>query len=102
MTSGGAAAPAWRRDGRELFYQTPKGLMAIDITGAGAPDFGAPRLLFGGDFLIDSAEDGPRSYDVAPDGKRFLMFVVRPSTAPPPALHVVFDWAASASRRVVH
>jgi eukaryotic-like serine/threonine-protein kinase len=54
VTSGGAASPAWH--GRELFYQTPKGLMVIDVTGDGAPDFGTPRLLFGGDFLIDSAE----------------------------------------------
>ena len=102
VTSGGAAAPAWGHDRRELFYQTPKGLMVIDITGADAPEFGAPRLLFGGDFLSDSAEDGPRSYDVEPGGKRFLMLVVRPSTAPPPALDVVFDWAAAGSRRVIH
>ena len=99
VTSAGAAAPAWGRDGRELFYQTAEGMMVVDVTGGDEPEFSAPRLLFRGDFIIDNAEDVPRNYDVGPGSKRFLMLVAKPSTAPPPALQVMSDWLAEAGRR---
>ncbi|HYT68744.1 MAG TPA: protein kinase [Vicinamibacterales bacterium] len=95
ITVKGGASPVWSRDGRELFFQTSEGLMAVPVTAGADIAFGAPRRLFGGDFMIDSREDGPRAYDVAPDGKRFLMFrSTFPDTAPP-AFHVLLGWASS-------
>ena len=92
ITNGGGVSPAWRRDGRELFYQTPAGLMVMEVSSDPQIQFAPPRLLFGGTFSVDSREDGPRGYDVAPDGTRFL--VVQPVTAGAagPGLHVLVDW----------
>jgi hypothetical protein len=40
----------------------------------------------------DSREDGPRGYDVAPDGKRFLMVQHVTAAAAAPGLHGLVDW----------
>jgi len=72
------AAPAWRRDGRELYYVQDASadgplkirMMAVPITTTPTFSAGTPRMLFEGPFRID----GPfRGYDVTPDGQRFLM-----------------------------
>jgi eukaryotic-like serine/threonine-protein kinase len=92
ITSGGGVSPMWRRDGRELYYQTEAGLMVMDVVPGPQIEFGRPRLLFGGAFSIDGTEDGTRAYDAAADGKRFLMVQVSPSVAPPPTLEVLVNW----------
>ena len=75
VSTAGGVFPAWRPDGKELYYLNPAGaMMAVSITVTGsAIELGAPVVLFdtrifggGGD-----AQQG-RQYDVAPDG-RFLI-----------------------------
>jgi len=97
VTNGGAASPVWSRDGRELYYQTYEGgLMAVSVTDGPDLVVGAPRRLFSGDYMIDARDDGPRAYDVSPDGKRFLMFVdERPAPLAPPSFQVLLNWAAA-------
>jgi Tol biopolymer transport system component len=72
------SGPAWRRDGRELYYvEYASGdgplnvrVMAVPITTTPVFSPDSPRVLFEGPFRID----GPfRGYDVTPDGQRFLM-----------------------------
>jgi eukaryotic-like serine/threonine-protein kinase len=77
VSSENGASPAWRRDGRELYYVEDASadgplkirMMAVPITTNPTFSAGAPRMLFEGPFRID----GPRGYDVTPDGQRFLM-----------------------------
>jgi serine/threonine-protein kinase len=99
VTSGGAISPAWSRDGRTLFYQADEGFMAVSVTGDADLRFGAPRRLFDGTrFLTDSRDDGPRAYDVSPDGKRFLMLVSETTPVPPPAVQVLLNWVGELKR----
>jgi serine/threonine-protein kinase len=93
ISAGGGNAPRWAGTGRELFYLSGNKMMVVDIQTSPAFTLGKPRMLF----------EGPYSngYDVAPDGKRFLM--VR-SNAPPvaaatPQLHVVLNWFQELQRR---
>ena len=100
VTSDGGVAPAWSRDGNELFYQTPAGLMSVAVSAGPDPQLGVPRLLFGGSFVRYSREDGPREYDVAPGGDRFLMLKAEQKVAAiPPSLNVIFNWAAEMTDR---
>ncbi|MBA3297173.1 MAG: serine/threonine-protein kinase [Acidobacteria bacterium] len=100
VTSDGGVAPAWSRDGKELFYQTPAGLMSVAVSAGPDPQLGVPRLLFGGSFVRFSREDGPREYDVAPGGDRFLMLKAEQKVAAiPPSLNVIFNWAAEMTDR---
>jgi Tol biopolymer transport system component len=73
VTQQAAALPLWSPDGQELFYLNLNGgqLMGIDITTDAAFAFGNEQALgirgFIGQGLLT------RSYDITPDGQRFLM-----------------------------
>jgi Tol biopolymer transport system component len=78
VSTDNGSAPAWRQDGRELYYAEDASaggplrirVMAVPITTTPTFSAGTPRVLFEGPFRID----GPfRGYDVTPDGQRFLM-----------------------------
>jgi Tol biopolymer transport system component len=70
ISSGGGAAPVWRRDGKELFYLAPDHkLMAVGIKTAGAFEAEAPQPLF----ETRIREDPDRHFDVSADGQRFLL-----------------------------
>ena len=85
VSTAGGVFPAWRPDGKELYYLNPAGvMMAARITVTGATlETGTPVVLFptriasGG---VD-AQQG-RQYDVAPDG-RFLINTMLDSEAAP-------------------
>ena len=71
ISSGGGNYPLWSRNGRELFYLGPNGIMVVSYTAKGAsfvPD--KPRLW--SDHRIFNAF-GSKNYDLAPDGKRFAV-----------------------------
>ena len=101
VTDGGTRS-RFARNGEELFYLKgitdergqPKGLfMSVTVSGNPAIKIGAPVRLF-----EENATAGPRirGYDVAPDGKRFIM--TRP-VAPAPGegsrLVLVQNWRAA-------
>jgi len=94
VSTAGGTEPRWRRDGRELFYLAPDGkLMAVGVKEG--PDFEAnaaqplfeirrPDLISSTDFY---------SYDVSPDGERFIVNMVEAETSPP-SLTLVVNWMA--------
>ncbi|MGH9662182.1 MAG: TolB family protein, partial [Bryobacteraceae bacterium] len=90
VSTGGGLEPRWRADGSELFYlAADRRLMAVPVT-AGQP--GTSVALF-----ATAAPKSPsayrRNYDVAPDGKKFLVNSLIPNQAPP-AITVVLNWTA--------
>ena len=92
VTSGGGAGVAWSRDGRELFYQSAAGLMVIPVLDPATMRLGQPSLVFKGDFVTNTREDGPREYDVAAGGKRFLMVHAQKANVAPVSLDVFSHW----------
>ena len=92
-----------RRDGKELFYLTDNALMAAEVNGAAtAFRVGAIRQLFEvrrrsvtyGSFGIGQTLGQGRVYDVAADGKRFLVNVVVDEQAAPPPITVITNWTS--------
>ena len=83
VTNGGGRSPAWRGDGKEIFYVTQDGtMMALElktrITNASARfQTGSPKPLF-------KAPSGVLFWDVSPDGRRFLMPVPERETGANP------------------
>jgi serine/threonine-protein kinase len=79
VSLGGGAEPVWRRDGRELFYRAPTGaLMAVSIAAGSVWQGSAPTQLFAAASYAAAANTVfrggmARTYDVSPDGQRFLM-----------------------------
>ena len=74
ISSGGGTRPLWSPDGRELFYLTPDArLMAVGVeTEPGFAPGNAKEVFAGGYYAPDASSPG-RTYDISPDGKRFLM-----------------------------
>jgi len=73
ISTRGGFAPAWRGDGRELFYETPSGsVMSVAVQQGQSFETGTPRLLFTAPFLPGGAGSAG-DYDVSNDGKRFLL-----------------------------
>jgi hypothetical protein len=66
--------PVWSRDGRELFYATlDNKIMVTEYTAKGDSfTYSKPRLW--SDVQIREAA-GRRYFDLAPDGKRFAVFL---------------------------
>ena len=64
--------PRWRQDGKELFFVTDGGdVMAVDVTDSPSLKVGIPKRLFNA--LILDINPNFYTWDVAPDGKRFLV-----------------------------
>ena len=104
ISTDGGIRPLWARNGRELFYSTPTGaLMRVAVQGG--PSFTAdrPTRLFEG-LYFDYAQTGGspgRTYDVSPDGKRFLMIKEgREANGTPPSIVVVQNWTEELKRLV--
>jgi serine/threonine-protein kinase len=72
VSNAGGVQPRWARSGRELFYRAPDGaLMAVPVKPGGTTwSAGIPTKLFEGRYHTG---DTMTSYDVSPDGQRFLM-----------------------------
>jgi Tol biopolymer transport system component/predicted Ser/Thr protein kinase len=83
ISTEGGKTPLWAPNSRELFYRKDKKFMRVAVTTA--PSFSAsrPELLFEGDY---------EGWDIAPDGKRFLMVKDEAAESAPKHLNLVLDW----------
>ena len=68
VSAAGGTQPAWARNGRELFYlDTSKTLMTVPVESSGAT-FSSRNPI-----KVFDTKYATIAYDVAPDGKRFLI-----------------------------
>jgi Tol biopolymer transport system component len=98
ISTEGGADPVWNPNGRELFYRSGDKMMAADVMTQPSFSTGKPRILFEGQYLPG---DVIPSYDISPDGQRFLM--LKPSElvqAAPTQINVVLNWFEDLKRRV--
>jgi Tol biopolymer transport system component/tRNA A-37 threonylcarbamoyl transferase component Bud32 len=98
----GGAQPLWARNGQELFYVALDGaLMRVAVERGPSWRNGTPAKLFDNTYAWAIAGiDGP-SYDISPDGRRFL--AIKPSTEQtraPTNLVVVQNWFEELKHRV--
>jgi serine/threonine-protein kinase len=92
ISAAGGRQPVWSRDGRELFYRDYSGAVkAVPVTLGAKFVPGRPETLFeGADYYGAGAQGSGRTFDVAPDGRSFLMLKGVPS--PTPEIFVVLNW----------
>jgi hypothetical protein len=83
VSANNGLRPRWRADGGELFYQAADGnVTAVPVTLGASFERGAARVLF---------RTPSKSWDVAPDGKRFLV-AVPVTLGDPGPFTVVLNW----------
>jgi len=95
ISPDGGNQPVWAPDGKELYYMSPENkLMVVEVDTASAFQAGSPRVLFETHLkgLIG------RRYDVAPDGKRFLINSMIGEVKSSP-MTLVQNWAAELEKR---
>ena len=88
VSRGGGTEPRWRGDGKEIFYIAPNGmLMAVPVTGESIFATGTPAPLFQIHGRAPISSTDVFTYDVAKDGKRFLVEPLRQARTRPTADH---------------
>ena len=71
VSVAGGLQPHWRRDGRELFFVTPRGeMMSVAISTVPTLRIDTPKRLFPTNLV---PTPGWSQYSVTPDGQRFLV-----------------------------
>jgi Tol biopolymer transport system component len=84
VSSGGGSDPRWSRDGQELFFRRESEIhVAVPASGRGQNAVATTSIVF-------RTEVAARSFDVAPDGRRFLLTL--PAAAPPPPATLILYW----------
>ncbi len=96
VSAGGGQQPRWSADGRELYYWSGAGLMAVPVETVGGFAPGAPTRLF--DLDAYQYHQG-RNYDVAPDG-RFLIVKSITDGSVDAGFVLVQNWASELERQV--
>ncbi len=95
VSRGGGVQPRWRRDGKELFYISPDWtMMAVPVSTSGVFQPGTPQPLFNTQMVDTGIRTGPISWDVAPDGKRFL--IITNESKETLSLNVILNWRPKA------
>jgi Tol biopolymer transport system component len=91
VSRGGGVMPRWRRDGKELFYISPDWkMMAVDVTTSPSFESGTPHPLFDTHMVDTGIRNGPMSWDISPDGKRFL--IISDSYQETVSMNVILNW----------
>ena len=80
VSTEGGSKPLWSRNGRELFYLVASGagatVMSAPVERGTRFMVGTPTKVLEGPYLFGTGGTGDlsaRTYDVSPDGERFLM-----------------------------
>jgi eukaryotic-like serine/threonine-protein kinase len=92
VSIAGGIQPAWRGDGKELFYVAGDGkIMSVSVDlGPSVLKLGLPKPLFQTRLEPDTLQ---RQYDVTADGKRFLLAQPLEESASSP-ITVIVNWPA--------
>jgi Tol biopolymer transport system component len=108
VSTAGGTAPAWRSDGKELYYLgLDSTLMAVAIDTTGRVNVGAAQALFltgvlntGFNVSISTGQTASfgQAYAVSKDGQRFLVNARAPQSGSVPPLNVVVNWLAAVQK----
>lgn len=94
VSRGGGVQPRWRRNGKELFYISPDWkMMSVNVSTTPVFQSGTPQPLFDTEEVDTGIRTGPMSWDISPDGNRFL--IISENSAETSSLNVILNWQPS-------
>ncbi len=92
ITTDGGDRPLWSPDGKQLFFLKRQQIMSVDIQTQHGFVSGKITPLP----IQDIVNQGPRPYDITPDGKQFIVITRRaeaePQKAPPEQINIILNW----------
>jgi serine/threonine-protein kinase len=102
VTTGGGTRPLWMPRGQELVYVAPSGaLMSLPVPSGSSWGAMTPKQLIKDGYFTNPV-DSLRTYDISPDGQRFLL--IKPDTTsqqaatPSGGVVVVLNWVEELER----
>ena len=101
VSVGGGRQPLWSRDGRELFYRNFDGaLLSVPVTRNPTFTAGRPQKILDNRSYIGRGRSlAGRTYDVSPDGRRFLL--LKAQSADTTSFVIVVNWTEELKRRAL-
>ena len=107
ISTGGGDSPLWSREGGELFYRNGDAAMVVSVKTQPAFSIETPKLLFRGMYVpsnIKTNDPQSNTWDISPDGKRFLMMKESGSSESaargPRRINIVLNWFEELKQRV--
>ncbi len=100
ISADGGMEPVWSRDGREVFYRNGDRMMSVPVRLGTPLQVGRPAALFAEPGFLTLPIVEFRQYDVAPDGKSFVMVQLPDAQAPAQAPVLVANWFAELERKL--
>ncbi len=105
ISTDGGDSPLWSPDGRKLFYRKDNEVIAVSVETEPTFEYGKREVLFSGNY-IGLLQDDSHTWDIHPDGKRFLM--IKPakgegeesSSRRPRKLNIVLNWFEELKKNV--
>ena len=88
ISSGGGEEPVWSPNGDKLYYRNGNSWMEVSITTQPAFSIGERRLLFTGLYINVPGF----SYDISPDGQKFLLLKPVSQERTANRLKVIKNW----------
>jgi len=89
VSTNGGRQPRWSADGKEIFYVQDETLMAVPVSAGAAFSAGNPEPLFEDKTAFQGRG---QTYDVTPDGKRFITVETLGGSGSGQAIQVVQNW----------
>jgi eukaryotic-like serine/threonine-protein kinase len=103
VSTSGGSKPVWARSGDELFYVAADGtVQGVRVDGSSSWRSSTPTKVLQGDYVLSNPAAPGRTFDIAPDGKRFL--VVKAASgddAPAPQKFVIVEHWFEELKRLV-
>jgi serine/threonine-protein kinase len=98
ISTEGGMEPVWGSDGEVLYYRDNSGdrMMAVSFITEPEVRVSKPQLLFEGRYK--GGWPWGRNYDIAPDGKRFIMITDEELKTKPTRIRVVLNWSEELRR----
>ena len=106
ISSEGGMDPVWRPDGKEIFYRNGTKMMAVAVSTQPSFQAGRPQSLWEGDYMFGPSSGcgikgtTTTSYDVSPDGQRFLMIRESDQKLYATKIVVVLNWVEELKRKM--
>jgi dipeptidyl aminopeptidase/acylaminoacyl peptidase len=75
ISENGGSHPEWSRNGRELFFRTADNHLGVATYTVRGDSFVADKPRMWSEKRLANAFNGGMNYDVAPDGKRIVVFM---------------------------
>ncbi len=95
ISPGGGTHPVWAPDARLLFYRAGGDVMGVTVQADPSFAAGNPEVIVA---WASGIGENARTYDISPDGPRFLMIKEAEGTTAPTQIHLVLNWFAELER----